>query len=426
MHMLQLGTFKVDCTPPAGGKIGFGIDNTTATGVRDPLWLRGFVLAANDTRYVVASLDYTGLMNSAHDLLVGALARAVEIAPHQVVLHCVHQHDAPLIDFELDAILHVETHPRAWWRSVTGRCAEAARTCLANMHSVAAVGHSETRLNGYASNRRILGPDGKVKGMRWSRCEEEELRRAPVGTIDPMLRSVAFRDSAANLLGSMTFYATHPQVASGRRLYSGDAPGEAMRLLAEHPAGLHAFFTGAGGNVTAGKYSSVHDLESNLLTFGKRLADGIGRNLDSMIWEPVDPVNWRVSSFPFPAKPLNKDALRAACAGERFTSVDKLTAAALLTCIEYPGNLNYTLTLLTLGNSRVLFLPGEPFVEYQLFAQSAIPDQFLAVAGNCGDSFLYLPLARHFEEGGYEPTSFCWCTDEFERRFKEEVTALLS
>jgi hypothetical protein len=246
-----------------------------------------------------------------------------------------------------------------------------------------------------------------------------------VGIIDPMLRTVAFRDPAAKLLGSMTFYCSHPQVGNGRGLYSADAPGEAMRLVSRRRPGLHAFFTGPGGNVTAGKYTSFTDLEGNLLTFGKRLADGIQLNFRALDWEPVTRAEWRVLSFPFPRQPKIQEKLEAVLASPESPSDQKLAAAVRLTSIAYPKNANYSLTLLALGSARIVWVSSEPFVEYQLFAQSICADRFIAVADNCSLNFNYLPLAAHFDEGGYE-TSFSWCSREFEPRFKAALTELLS
>ena len=345
-------------------------------------------MADGGTRYVLASLDYLGLMNSAYDMLAEALAAAAEIPAEQAVIHCIQQHDAPLLDFELDPSLQTETNPKSWWADVARRCGEAAHACLRDLKPVAAVGRSETRLYGYASNRRILGPDGKIKGSRWSRCNDESIRNAPVGIIDPMLRTVAFRDPAGTILGSMTFYATHPQVSSGSGRYSADAPGEAMRIVSQERPGLHAFFTGPGGNVTAGKYTSFSDLEGNLLAFGKRLADGIRLNFGSLNWEPVTLAEWRVTTFPFPAQPRVQERLKAVCASPDATRDQKIAAAAVLACIAYPKNANFALTLLTLGSARILCVPSEPFVEYQLFAQSICADQFIAMADNCSLNFI--------------------------------------
>ena len=51
-----------------------------------------------------------------------------------------------------------------------------------------------------------------------------------------------------------------------------------------------------------------------------------------------------------------------------------------------------------------MHLPGEPFVEYQLFAQDEAPDKFVCVAGYGDGDPGYIPLERQFAEGGYEPT----------------------
>lgn len=48
----------------------------------------------------------------------------------------------------------------------------------------------------------------------------------------------------------------------------------------------------------------------------------------------------------------------------------------------------------------------------------------MALAGNCGDDFLYLPTAEAFAQGGYEVDSFRWCTEAFEPAFQEAVTEL--
>jgi len=427
IEKLEISTFCVDCTPPIGHPIGF-TPADSATDVRDPLFLRGFILDSGNERCLFASLDYCLLMNSAYDQLCEALGEAIDTTPDRVVIHCIHQHDTPAINLELDPILGMATFPEDTWCEIVRQCAKAAREAVANREPVAAVGHSEYRLDGYASNRRIMGPDGKVKGMRFSRCPDESLRNEPIGLIDPMLRTVAFKGENGDFLGSLNFYATHPQVANSRHLYSADAPGEAMRLVGkEYSKGLHAFCTGAGGNITAGKYSSVDDLEGNLLAFGRQIADGVTRNLKSIQWNPVDTMEWRTATFPFPAKPVSRpetEALvrKASVAGEGTS----LVAAALLSSSEYPTNEEYTICLLKLGSTCILFCPGELFVEYQLFVQSVIPDQFVALAANCCNNFLYLPLAEQLRQGGYEVNSFCWCTEEFEPRFKKAIETLLT
>jgi hypothetical protein len=56
-------------------------------------------------------------------------------------------------------------------------------------------------------------------------------------------------------------------------------------------------------------------------------------------------------------------------------------------------------------NDRVAIvnLPGETFIEYQLHAQEARADAFVAVAGYGDLGTGYITLEGSSEEGGYEP-----------------------
>ncbi len=60
------------------------------------------------------------------------------------------------------------------------------------------------------------------------------------------------------------------------------------------------------------------------------------------------------------------------------------------------------LQLLRAGRLRVLHLPGEAFVEFQLAAKAMRPDLTVAVAayGDYGPG--YIGTARAYDEGGYE------------------------
>jgi hypothetical protein len=60
------------------------------------------------------------------------------------------------------------------------------------------------------------------------------------------------------------------------------------------------------------------------------------------------------------------------------------------------------ITCLTLKNARILHMPGELFVEYQLAAKAERPDLFVAMAayGDLGPG--YIGTASAYEKGGYE------------------------
>ena len=100
----HLATFQVDATPPMNHPLCGGWIKPVV-GVDDPLWLRGVVLQGNDRPIVLAALDWTGVMDESHRLWTEALAEAAHTTPDRVALRCVHQHNAPFIDREGNALL---------------------------------------------------------------------------------------------------------------------------------------------------------------------------------------------------------------------------------------------------------------------------------------------------------------------------------
>jgi hypothetical protein len=78
-----------------------------------------------------------------------------------------------------------------------------------------------------------------------------------------------------------------------------------------------------------------------------------------------------------------------------------------------------------LGPARILNLPGEAFVEYQLYAQGLRPDDFIATAayGELGTG--YICTDRALSEGGYEPTD-SFVAPPSEARLKAAIHDLLA
>src|SRR5437588_397539 len=72
------------------------------------------------------------------------------------------------------------------------------------------IGLGEARVEKVASNRRIAGPDGRVRGVRYTACSDAALRAEPEGTIDPVVSLMSFWNGA-NPVAVLSYYATHPQ-----------------------------------------------------------------------------------------------------------------------------------------------------------------------------------------------------------------------
>jgi hypothetical protein len=82
-------------------------------------------------------------------------------------------------------------------------------------------------------------------------------------------------------------------------------------------------------------------------------------------------------------------------------------------------------TSLHLGDDVcLLHLPGETFIEYQLFAQQQRPGGFVATASYGDGGPGYIPLEKSFAEGGYEPTQ-AFAAPESEKVMRETIVELL-
>ena len=205
----------------------------------------------------------------------------------------------------------------------------------------------------------------------------------------------------------LSYYATHPQSYYRTGVPNPDFPGIArfFRQLAV-PAALHVHFNGAGGNIGAGKYNDGSP--ENRLLLAERLADGMRRAWESTTRYSITAVDvsWTIESVALPpAKHLDK--LEAQLKDRDTTFLSSGGASRLAWLRRCRDGRRIDVVCLGLGRARILHLPGELFVEYQLAAKAERPDLFVAMAAYGDYAPWYIGTALAYEEGGYEtsPTS---------------------
>ncbi|MEY4940866.1 MAG: hypothetical protein RIQ93_2601 [Verrucomicrobiota bacterium] len=402
---LRLATFDIDATPPLGSWMAYDrVINQWDLGLR----IRGIVLLGAGQPIVLCAVDWIGIANESHDAFRQTLATAVNTDVSRVAVHTLHQHDAPASDFTAEAILRkagVEPSNTegSFARETLRRLAVAVQGCLVGAKPVTEIGLGQAEVREVASNRRILGPDGKVSITRYTATRDPAVRALPEGVIDPVVSLVSFWN-AGEPVAVLSYYACHPQSYYRTGVANPDFPGIArfLRQIAV-PQALHVHFNGAGGNLGAGKYNDGAPENRRLL--GERLADGMRRAWEATRREPINAktVGWRVApvSLP-PASHLTEKALGARLDAKN--GVDFLAGAAsqlawLRRCVA--GH-KIDIACLSVGRARILHLPGELFVEYQLQAKAEHPDLFIAMAayGDFGPG--YIGTAVAYEQGGYE------------------------
>ncbi|HUW59789.1 MAG TPA: hypothetical protein VMZ06_02190 [Candidatus Bathyarchaeia archaeon] len=402
---LQVATFDVDATPPVGSFLAYDpVVKKGELGLR----ARGIVLTGAGEPIVLCAVDWIGIASEGHDVFRQALAEAVGTTPERVAVHTVHQHDAPCCDLSAERILkeHGITPQRydgAFAREVIARLAQAAHDSLEKAQPITHVGLGSAAVREVASNRRIVGPDGKVGKMRASSCRDADLCAAPEGPIDPAVSLISFWNGD-DPVAVLSYYACHPQSYYRTGIANPDFPGIArfLRQLAE-PDALHIHFNGAGGNVAAGKYNDGS--HKNRLVLAERLADGMRRAWETTERVPigVDDVRWSVVPVALPVAPyLDAKQLETQMREEKDVGTAEGCARKLGWLQRCKAGVPIEISCLALGRARILHLPGELFVEYQLNAKAARPDLFVALAAYGDYAPGYIGTTVAYDQGGYE------------------------
>jgi hypothetical protein len=377
---LQLATFDIDVTPPVGHDLAYDpMNKSWDMGLR----AKGIVLLGAGRPIVLVAIDWHGIYDECYDEFKRALAAAAGTTPERVAVHTLHQHDAPRGDIQDDFVL-----------AALHRLEMAVVNSLNNTRLVTHIGLGESEVYKVASNRRILGPEGNtVRAGRMTSCRDSALRAEPEGIIDPMVDMISFWNEDEPV-AVLSFYATHPQSYYRTGIPNPDFPGIArfMRQLAV-PDALHVHFTGAGGNIGAGKYNDGS--KENRLILAERLADGMKRAWESTELRPIfaNSVVWNVESVALPANNPQDNVSYYRPKPDSYYN-------PYLEWYKSGGKID--LQCLTLGQVRILHMPAELFVEYQLAAKKMRSDLFIAVAAYGDDGPHYIPTASAFPQGGYE------------------------
>lgn len=407
MPPLHLATFACDVTPPEGHPLCGGWIEPVR-GVDDPLWALGIVLLGVGKPVVLCAVDWTGIRNEAFRIWRQALAVAAHTTPEHVSLHCVHPHNTPFADVEAQKLIAEAGAPQSldldFFADCVKRSAEALKAALPKAVRFTHIGTGAEEVKQVASNRRLLGPDGKVKFTRTSATKSQEIRDQPEGLIDPTLRTLGFWNGDKPL-AALTFYACHPMSYYGDGRVSADFCGLARQKRQDETGVFQMYFNGCGGNITAGKYND--GAKENRAVLRDRIYTAMTAAWNDSKRTEVNGWDWRFEPVKLPprtepsfseteSKKLLNDpkatAARRNNAAYQLAWLKRINIPIELSCLDFGGKV------------LTLFLPGEAFIEYQLAAQNMRSDAVVNVAAYGDDGPGYIPTAKAYLEGGYEPT----------------------
>jgi hypothetical protein len=425
---LRVGVFAVDASPPIGSPMAY--DRTKE--VVHPLSCRGVVLLGSGAPIVLCAVDWIGIGNDGQAEFRAALANAAGTSAQRVCVHTLHQHDAPHCDFSADRLLAAygingAVFDAEFAHGVITRAAAAIRAAVAGARPITHVGLGQAEVEKVASNRRILGSNGKVQYIRYTACADPKIRDMPVGTIDPMLKMISFWDHDVPVV-AISYYATHPQSYYRTGKANPDFPGIARDARQKATGVPHVHFDGAGGNIGAGKWNDGSPANRQILAH--RVAAGMSRAWDATKRTPVkaSDVAWQSIALALPpARHLEEARLLATLENKAAKVTERAKAANDLVWLRrcHSGG-TIDVACLRLGPARVLQMPGELFVEYQLAAQAERPDLFVAMAAYGDYAPGYIGTEVAYPQGGYETSpSSSLVAPEVERVLMDAVSRLL-
>ena len=365
--------------------------------------------------------------------MVAVIAGAAETSPENIFLTSVHQHDSVMMKSLGDDGFwsRQKIAPEYWERCLQDVASGVKKAVADNFTTAEYIATSSTKIDGLASNRRTYNDDGSI-AMRFSMCEDLEIRQRSEGVYDPLLRTIAFLDKDETVIIALHYYASHPMAAYHRNMVSADVPGVALSYAADKLGAKdkNIYITGCGGNVTFSKYGfwdgSVENKVKSMHLFGKILGEAMVENINHLEKHPCGPVEINSASMELPLQDGVTAVSLQKIAEATEDSFEQNIALRWKKIVDnwdrYGTRMVRTLSF---GDEVILLeLFSEMAVEYQLYAHSLMEDRFLAVSAYNETSCSYVCTEKMYSEGGYEPTTN-YLTPEIEERLKAVIKTLL-
>lgn len=404
---MKISQFRFDVTPPLGHALLAGLI-PPASEIDDELEALGIVIVGCGLPIVLCTVDWAAVANDAHLAWRKALADGAGTSIERVLLHVVHQHNTPFVCLETARILarHPDL-PKIVDEAFFEGCLEKSRTAVAQAVTesvpLTAIGADQVKVKRIASNRRFVGPDGKIAVWRSSKSEQPLHRSLPDGLIDPWLKTIAFYSGTARV-AVLHFYATHPISYYGDGRVTTDFVGLARRKRQRHDSRcLQMYFTGCAGDVAAGRYNDGSKWAKRALT--NRLARAMRSSEKRLRPKPIERLELRTTAI----APTVREGPDTGQLSRRIGDATVDTSIRVFDAFSLAwrrrvenGGTALPVACLHCNDIAIVSLPAECFVAYQLRTQALAPLKFVAVAAYGDGGAWYIPTKSAYQEGGYE------------------------
>jgi hypothetical protein len=364
---LRASVAKIDITPPADTPVVGHVRPTN--GVRDPIRAGVLLLANEQTRAAIVTLD---LLDTPSDLVAAlrdAVAQNTEAPRENILVAASHNHSGPGWSRE-----------SLWSREMVAKIAAASAAAAKEMRPVT-IGYGEDRIDFNINRRKVINGRAVV-------------RLDPDGPCDHRVKVLRFDDGRSLEPMSILMHAVcHPCVFTWGDKLTPPFPNGFPKMSADFPGEAQTFVETVYGSKTHAMFlqGCAGDIRPNLPGMPYRCGDEAdikwtGRGLGCAVVRAAD-----------------RSVVREELAKRK--TIYPLKCATSV--IELPGKkekLACEMQAMRIGDFLLLAIPGEPMVEYGFQIEKAIADRAIPIVIGYANGHLgYICTAKSHEYGGYEP-----------------------
>jgi hypothetical protein len=194
----------------------------------------------------------------------------------------------------------------------------------------------------------------------------------------------------------------------------------------DEPDCLHVYFTGCSGNIAAGKYNDGSKAARPVLT--KRLYDGLVASESKFEKAELksERIAWKTAEIlPPPRSSLHAEMIAQQISTKTNAVVNRNRPSYMLSWLRrVEKRIPIVLSSLHMGSAKLLHLPAECFIQYQLRAQQLQPDHFVCTSAYGDGGPWYIPVKEEYPNGGYE-VSVAFCEPEIDDVLTEGMQRIL-
>lgn len=436
--MLNACMKRVEITPPKGLELaGYPHYPRNNEGAHDPLYAACMYLENNGKEAVFVTLDLLFFSKKHAKAVREKVYSECGIQKNSIMISCSHTHSAPWAAGRLDieSLEAGKEQPKEYVESLIEKIANLI--CEAKREAYPAYFMSGTAICGAESG---IGGNRRIKG----------------GPQDPLVSVMAIKDKAENLRGMMVNYTLHPTfIHEWSNVCTADYPCYLKKQIEEEKEGvIVGFAQGTSGNQSS-RYYREGESYDEAERVGRILGKAALSVLDKASWTEELPITIATDCIEYELRDFGtEEELRAQVAHDKAvyeelyakygksTNRDEyyLWQNANLKCLGSEDQLGYILLrkkgikielledenpseiqVIRLGNTCVIGIQGEVFVEYGLYLKAMAGFETVIVnelSNGVAPGYLYTP--ESLVTGGYE-TDTSMIGENFGRKFIDKI-----